>query len=169
MSEQVWIDRVAGRRDAAAFEALYDRHADRLYGFVLRLAGGDRDLADDVFQDTWVVAITRLAEFERRSRFSTWLAGIAYNRLRRRVGVRQPSELASDPIAPAPAADGGGDVASALSRLPDGYRAVLVLHAEGYTHAEIGDLLGITDGASKSQLSRARRAARQLLGDDHER
>ena len=59
---------------------------------------------------------------------------------------------------------GSSDLERAISELPDGYREVLVLHdVEGYTHKEIAAMLGIEEGTSKSQLSRARRAMRTLL------
>ena len=56
------------------------------------------------------------------------------------------------------------DIKAAIARLPDGYRTVLVLHdIEGYTHEEIGRMLGVASGTSKAQLFSARRAMRQLL------
>ena len=58
------------------------------------------------------------------------------------------------------------DLEAALAALPQGYRAVLVLHdVEGYTHEEIGERLGIQAGTSKSQLHHARRALRERLSD----
>ena len=58
----------------------------------------------------------------------------------------------------------------ANAQLPDGYREVLILHdIEGYTHEEIGNLMGIHNGTSKSQLSRARRAVRRWLGHPEEK
>ena len=63
-----------------------------------------------------------------------------------------------------PAALAERDLAPLLEALPEGYRAVLVLHdLEGFTHDEIAAALGIAAGTSKSQLSRARAAARALL------
>jgi RNA polymerase sigma-70 factor (ECF subfamily) len=57
----------------------------------------------------------------------------------------------------------------AVNALPDGFRAVLVLHdIEGYTHAEIAERLGIDEGTSKSQLSRARRRLREALSAKRE-
>jgi len=57
------------------------------------------------------------------------------------------------------------DLERALARLPDGYRTVLVLHdIEGYRHEDIARALGTSEGTSKSQLHRARRAMRALLG-----
>ena len=166
MVEDADISRLARTRDARAFDRLYASNADRLYRFVLRLTCGDRSLADDVFQETWVVAVTRLASFERRSSFFGWLAGIAVNKLRSSVGSArwsEPLEDVSDGSEPELHADARLDAEALLTQLPPGYRAVLVLNAEGLTHAEIGRALDITEGTSKSQLSRARRAARGLV------
>lgn len=147
-----------------AFDVLYEHHADRLYRFLLRLTGGDRDRTEDVFQDTWLAAFTGLRRFEGRSAFYSWLVGIALNQWRRLLRVRWPESLASLPSEPAipPPLPERFDVQSVLGRLPDGYRAALVLNAEGFGHGEIAEMLGISVGTSKSQLSRARRAARAL-------
>ncbi len=60
------------------------------------------------------------------------------------------------------------DLERAFERLPAGYRVVLVLHdIEGYTHDEVGELLGISPGTSKSQLSRARAWLRSALGPEY--
>ena len=60
------------------------------------------------------------------------------------------------------------DLERAVAALPGGFRAVLILHdVEGYTHTEIAEILGIAEGTSKSQLSRARARVRALLGDEY--
>ena len=102
----------------------------------------------------------------------TWLSGIALNQFRelaRRKGRRIPTvdgEWLERTAAPE-ASDPGRriDLERALELLPPGFRAILVLHdVEGFTHREIGERLGISDGTCKSQLHDARRAMRRLLG-----
>jgi RNA polymerase sigma-70 factor (ECF subfamily) len=104
----------------------------------------------------------------------TWLTGIALNRCRelfRRkdrnwLEVREDLELSMG----TPLHHERIDLESALKRLPEGYRTVLVLHdVEGYTHDQIGDLLEVTPGTSKSQLFRARRMMRALLAPTAEK
>lgn len=162
-------------RSGSAFDALYARHGRRVYGLVIRLLGPLRDHADDVFQETWMRAIQRLPEFGGRSRFATWLCGIAVNccrEERRRRAAAPPDGATWDPLADdardgRPAADPAGavDLARAIERLAPGYREVLVLHdLHGFTHEEIAAHLGVEPGTSKSQLSRARRAVREALG-----
>jgi len=164
-------------RSGPAFDALYARHARRVYGLVIRLLGPLRDHADDAFQETWIRAIQRLPEFGGRSRFATWLCGIAVNccreERRRRSAAAPAADATWDPLADE-ARDGGRpwidpaeamDLARAIARLAPGYREVLVLHdVHGFTHEEIAAHLGVEAGTSKSQLSRARRAVREALG-----
>ncbi len=157
-------------RDGAegAFRALYRRHTPGLYQFVLRLVGGNEHDADDIVQETWVRAVQKFGSFRWRSSLRTWLTGIALNRCRelfRRkdrnwLEVREDLELKVE----GPLHHERIDLEAALRSLPEGYRAVLVLHdVEGYTHEQIGDLLEVTPGTSKSQLFRARRMMRTLL------
>lgn len=179
--------RVTADGDERAFRVLYRRHTPRAYAMALRSVDGRRDAADDVMQEAWLRAVRSLERFEWRSAFSSWLTSIVLNcarERRRRVGRRRSREVAAPgevPARPGEAAghvpseaDGAGDrmdLQRAIGGLPDGYRAVLVLHdVEGYTHAEIGEMLGIAPGTSKSQLHQARRAMRRLLsGGDEEK
>lgn len=153
-------------RDEAAFDVLYDRHAPRLYGLALRLAGDEAEAAE-VVQETWARAIPKLESFRWESSLGTWLGAIAVNcwRERRRRRSREIGGHPSLEDAAAPSRPGTGiDIARALDGLPIGYRTVLVLFGVyGYSHAEIATLLGISTGTSKSQLSRARRALRRAL------
>ena len=155
----------AGARKEEAFDALYERHAPRMYGLARRLLGVAATEAEDVLQTAWMRAAPRLASCRGESSLSTWLCGFVVNCCRERVPGRLLS-LDLPPPAGAAALDEPLDIHRALAELPDGYRTVLLLHdVEGYTHVEIGALLGIEPGTSKSQLSRARRAMRERLGE----
>jgi len=163
-------------RDEAAFRALYRRHAPALWRMALRFSRGAEEEARDVMQETWIRAADRLGTFRWESSLRTWLISIALNCSReriRRAGRETPVEdveaaarvaaEAGDP-APGPSAVEPIDLARAIDALPDGYRRVLVLHdLEGYTHDEIGRLLGVEPGTSKSQLHRARASVRARL------
>jgi RNA polymerase sigma-70 factor (ECF subfamily) len=161
---------VTSRRDGRAFELLYHRHTPRLYRLALHLCGGDEAEAEEVAHDAWVRAVERLAQFEWRSAFSTWLAGFAIRCARERFRDRNRLDALDDRASPLDDGPLRGafdrmDLERAIGRLPPGYRQVLILHdVEGYTHEEIGALLGIDPGTSKSQLSRARHAMRAMLG-----
>ncbi len=137
----------------------------------MRLSGGDEARAEEITHDAWVRALERLASFEWRSAFRTWLAGFVVNLAREaaRAGERL------DPIEETPADDTGLtalpdrlDLERAVSRLAPRQRHVFVLHdIEGWTHRAIAEHLGIDPGTSKSQLSRARTALRGWLKEEH--
>lgn len=161
---------IARSGDEAAFRALYRRHTPPLFRLALRLGGGDEPWAEELVQRAWVRAIERLSEFAWRSALSTWLGGIAINCARelwregRRTGPEVDEEM-PDTRGSGSSPEDRMDLERAIERLPQGCRRVFVLHdVEGYTHEEIGGLLGIESGTSKSQLSHARRRLRATLG-----
>jgi RNA polymerase sigma-70 factor, ECF subfamily len=158
--------------DPAAERELYDRHVERVYRLVYRMAG-DAETAREYTQDTFVRAFERLGTFRGESAFSTWLGSIAISvalnglRIRKRRNEREQDLELADTIAGKRERiepDLRSRLQEAMAQLPDGYRAVLVLHElEGYTHEEIGAMLGIEIGTSKAQLFRARARLREVL------
>jgi len=160
--------------DPTAERTLYDAHVDRVFRLVYRMAG-DLDRAQDYTQETFIRAFSRLAEFRGEAALSTWLGSIAISvtlnglrKLRRRnereVALEDgmPVGRFSSPADP----DLKSRLAQAIDDLPDGYRAVFVMHdVEGYTHEEIGTSLGVHPGTSKAQLFRARARLREALAD----
>jgi RNA polymerase sigma-70 factor, ECF subfamily len=160
--------------DASAERALYDAHVDRVFRLVYRMAG-DLDRAQDYTQETFIRAFDRLANFRGEAALSTWLGSIAIsvtlNGLRK-VRRRNEREVSLDdgvPVGRVPR-DAEPDLKVRLSQaiedLPDGYRAVFVMHdVEGYTHEEIATSLGVHPGTSKAQLFRARARLRAALAD----
>ncbi len=166
-------DRVVQAGDEAAFRTLYRRHSPTVYQFVLRLVGGDIVEAEDILQEAWLRASRNLARFRWESAFRSWLTGIALNRVREMARRKKRSLVEVDAgwevAGAAPDPGQRVDLERALQLLPSGFRTVLVLHdVEGFTHQEIGERLGITDGTSKSQLHGARKAMRRLLGRGRE-
>ncbi len=170
LSEAQLIRR-AGDGDALAVRALYERYAPRVYAVVRRIAAND-DLAQDYAQEAWIRAMRALPTFRGDARFSTWLHRIAVNaalQAVRRTGTRQkreapmPETVAVDPKLRDTLLQ--KRLEAALDLLPEGMRQVLILHdVEGYTHDEIGEVLGVAAGTSKSQLFKARAKMRALLG-----
>ena len=160
--------------DRVAFEALYRRHRDRVYGLVWRLAGGDFALAEDLLQEAFVRAWEKLGSFRGDSRFGTWLHRLSVNvalsdrRIRMRSVAReteladwQEQRIAGEQNVRAPEQV---DLERAIAGLPERARSVLVLHdIEGYSHAEVSELTGMAVGSSKAQLHRARRLLREKL------
>lgn len=173
MTEGDLIDR-ARAGDPAAARSLYNRYAPRVFAVVRRIAGDD-DLAEDYAQEAWVRAFRALPGFRGDARFSTWMHRIAVNtalqgdrRVRRHESRRTPFP---EVIPVKPRIEGrdpllAARLEEALDRLPDGMRRVMVLHdVEGHTHQEIGEMLGINEGTSKSQLFKARARMRDLLNE----
>ncbi len=151
-----------------AFRQLYRRHTPILYPLALRLVGGVEADAHDALQETWIRACNALAKFEWKSSLRTWLTGILINCVResnRGRGRLKEDESPDDDSAPAQYPSAARlDLEQVIERLPTGYRQVLTLHdIEGYTHEEIGLLLEINAGTSKSQLYQARKALRAAL------
>lgn len=162
--------RAASEGDGSAIRALYERYAPRVYAVVRRIAGDD-DLAGDYAQEAWIRAIRALPTFRGDSRFSTWLHRIAVNAALQAARKAETRKKREAPMPDAiPVGPGRRDVfleqqlERCLDRLPEGMRRVLILHdVEGYTHEEIGELLGVNSGTSKSQLSKARAKMRDML------
>jgi RNA polymerase sigma-70 factor, ECF subfamily len=160
--------------DPTAERTLYDAHVDRVFRLVYRMAG-DLDRAQDYTQETFIRAFSRLAEFRGEAALSTWLGSIAIsvtlNGLRK-LRRRNEREVALEDGMPVGRFSSQADpdlksrLAQAIEGLPDGYRAVFVMHdVEGYTHEEIGASLGVHPGTSKAQLFRARARLREALAD----
>lgn len=162
------VERVNRQGEEAAFRALFRRHTPALHRFVLRLVGGDRVDAEDMVQEVWLAAMKGLSKFRWESSLRTWLRAIALNIWRQRIRRREPEWLTLSDVHVStervPESGDTIDLERALTLLPAGCRAVLLLHdREGLTHGEIGRALGMSPGTSKSQLSYARARMRALL------
>lgn len=173
MDDQQLITRIRAG-DPAAERALYEAHADRVYRLAYRITG-DGDSAQDCTQEAFIKAFDRLETFRGESALGTWIGSIAISvalthlRSSKRRGAREvdldeahqvgSSTRHADP-------DLKQRLHQAIDELPEGYRTVFVLHdVEGYTHEEIGTLLGVQSGTSKAQLFRARARLRERLAD----
>jgi RNA polymerase sigma-70 factor (ECF subfamily) len=159
--------------DVDAFEALYQQHAARLYTLACRMAGSPED-GEDLLQEIFLQAYRKLGSFKGDAAIGTWLYRLALNHCLDYVRSRrakmnkltetldadtsfQPTARRETPIARL-------DLERAVERLPEGCREAFVLHdVEGYDHKEVGRLLGIAEGTSKSQVFKARMKLRSLL------
>jgi RNA polymerase sigma-70 factor (ECF subfamily) len=164
--------------DAAAFGVLVETHA----GFVRRLTRAvlhDADDADDAAQDAFFSAWRSRERFDPSRPFKPWLGQIAINAARdlhRRRLIRRteaiPERLPSSGATPAVMADRADlrkRLDAALSALPERQRlAVVLFEVEGYSHAEIGMVLGIPEGSARSEVFHARRKLRATLGEERE-
>jgi RNA polymerase sigma-70 factor (ECF subfamily) len=159
--------------DEDAFRAFYERTARGIWAYLARVTG-DRQLADDLLQETFYrflrAAATHDSEAHRRNslyRIATNLARDA----RRRSLIRAPFSVPCTDIERVPSSDHSGtaertaDFTRAMSHLKPRERAMLWLaYAEGASHREIADVLGLRPGSLKPMLFRARRRLAALLG-----
>jgi RNA polymerase sigma-70 factor (ECF subfamily) len=156
--------------DKVAFEALYRRHAGRVYGLCLRLTQS-RAEAEDCTQETFIRAWRQLATFRGQSGFGTWLYRIALNevlgRKRRAATESRHLEVVRREGRNSHAGPATVDALErAIGRLPERARAVFVLQkVYGYTHEETADMLRIAVGTCKAQVHRASRLLMEALGD----
>lgn len=167
----------AAAGDRGAFERVYRLHVNRVYSLCTRMVG-DRTRAEELTQDVFVRAWEKLHLFRGESSFSTWLHRLTVNvvlnarksegRDRSRYeenddesgGMDAHPGVVGMPLAPGDLLD----LEEAIAKLPPGARRVFVLHdVEGYKHEEIADMLGVTSGATKAQLHRARLLLREAL------
>jgi RNA polymerase sigma-70 factor, ECF subfamily len=164
--------RRAQEGDRAAFEDLYRKQVGRVHALCRRMAG-DPQRAEELTQEAFIRAWERLETYRPGTRFGAWLSKVAVNvvlsdrrtrgrRSRRELPVDDPDHW--DPPSPRSSPTARLDLEQAIAVLPDGARKVFVLHdVEGYRHEEIGRVLGLATGTSKSQLHRARRLLREAL------
>ncbi len=160
--------------DGAAFEELYQQHATRLYNLAYRMAGTAND-AEDMLQDIFLLAYRKLAGFRGESSLGTWLYRLAMNhcldvlRSRQSRMGQQTDSLDEPGAAPPVARQALGavsriDLERAIEHLPPACRAAFLLHdVEGFGHQEVGTILGISEGTSKSQVHKARLRIRAFL------
>lgn len=165
--QQMLIDQVKNG-DQLAYKALYDMHKAKVYGLCLRLIA-DEGHAQDATQEVFVQVWHKIAQFDGRSQFSTWLysvtSNIAISYVRKQkhwfnkvISFEQSGmdeQSAND-------CNGLNGLDKLIVRLPERARMVFVLYAvEGYRHEEIATLLGMTVGSSKAQYHRARQLLKQ--------
>lgn len=151
--------------ERAAQKGLYDAYAPQMMGVCYRYAQSLQE-AEDILQEAFIRVFSNLDQFRSEGEPGAWIRRIvvncAINAIRKRKMQisswdNQPEELHpitdTDPEIKLDAKE----LADLIQKLPDGYRIVFNLHAvEGYTHEEIGKVLGIKPASSRSQYLRAR-------------
>ena len=153
------------RGDRASQKAVYDRLASRMFPICIRYAG-DRESAQDVLQDGFITLFTKLDDFKGDGSFEGWARRIfvttALMHLRRKDALKMSDDLDLARGLKAETVSqtqnlGYKELMELIMTLPPGFRTVFNLYAiEGYSHKEIGDMLGISETTSRTQLSRAR-------------
>lgn len=166
------VDRLREKDRQAQYE-VYGLYAQAMYNTALRIVG-NRAEAEDVLQEAFLAAFTKIELYKSDATFGAWLRRIVVNKSINLLNQRK-AELV--PLENAPELSGGPvaesfdsplwnveQISAAIRALPDGYRVVFTLYLmEGYDHREIAGILGITEGGSKSQFNRAKKKLREIL------
>ena len=165
--EQLAAEAAREGSDGPAFHALVDRFQDRVWRVCYRLMSNAED-ASDAAQEVFVRLFLQRGKFEGRSKYSTWVQGIAIRtclmlrrgrRRRKRYeyeAQRRGSEREANATAGS-AQDAALDLAQMLDALDDEDRAMLILkYSEGYSYDELAEMFELSVSAAKMRLSRAR-------------
>jgi RNA polymerase sigma factor (sigma-70 family) len=171
LSDGQLLGRFVGARDESAFAALVRRHGPMVLGVCRRVLGDFHD-AEDAFQATFLVLARKAGSVVRRDSLGCWLYQVAYHtaleagtaRARRRARERPMNDMPHPEVAPAEARDWRPLLDQELSRLPEKYRAAIVLcDLEGRTRRDVARLLGVPEGTLSSRLAAGRqRLAKRL-------
>ena len=160
--------------DVEAFAALYREQSPRLFALTRRM-GGSPEEGEDLLQEIFLQAYRKLDSFKGDASIGTWLYRLAINHCLDYVRGRQAkmnkitetldADASPEPVARRDTPIARIDLDRAVERLPNGCREAFVLHdVEGFDHKEVGRMLGIAEGTSKSQVFKARMKLRAMLG-----
>ena len=144
---------------------LYDEFAKHMLSVCYRYTRSMKD-AEDVLQEGFVKVFSKLGQYKSEGELGAWIRRImvntALNYLKRNKKYQDEMYFTDNYLHPVTDQDpavriDAKDLAHLIRQLPPGYQVIFNLHAvEGYSHVEIGEMLGISDGTSRSQYSRAR-------------
>lgn len=174
-SEQAWIEQ-AKQGSQSAFYRLYEKHHRPIYALCWRMLA-DKDSAEDVCQEVFVVLWQKINNFRGESKFSTWLHSVATNVvlghlrkhknwLQRVFSIEDQGPSLAEPSVGLTDDSTLNILDQHIARLPERARLVFVLFAvEGYRHEEIANMLKMAVGSSKSQYHRARNLLKESLSD----
>jgi len=145
-------------------ELLYKKFSPKMYAICLRYAGNNYD-AQDLLQEGFIKVYKNLEKFRNEGSFEGWMRRVFVNtsieHFRRKVNLNSITENEEKGIEDSTwnvlDSLAERDIIQLIQELSPGYRTVFNLYVvEGYSHKEIGDILGISEGTSKSQLARAK-------------
>lgn len=148
--------------DARAQQSLYQQFSPKMFGVCLRYTGS-REEAEDVLQEGFIKIFHSITTFKGLGPLENWMKKIMvntaldhYRQQKTRIDETELFENAGEPVEPLQQFH-ARELLKIIQKIPTGYRTVFNLYAvEGYNHKEIGALLNITEGTSKSQYARAK-------------
>lgn len=144
---------------------LYDKYKDAMFTICLRITGNYDDAAD-ALQDGFISVFKGLSSFKGESTFGAWIKTIMVRssvRRLKKIFFVDEEKIHEEPVL-FDSDLSGDDLHNAILQLDEGYRSIFVLYeVEGYTHNEIGEMLNISPGTSKSQLHYAKKKLKKIL------
>ncbi len=163
------VKRVLLNEDRQAFSQLVRRHQGTVRALLRRLCRGDAAWADDLAQETFLLAWRKLALFRGEARFSTWLFRVAHNCFLQ-AHRRHPKHEVQDDLmleqveGPQHSPGLQRDLQRALQALPEGERVVMLYHAQmGLSHEETAEITGLPLGTVKTHATRGKARLRECL------
>ena len=174
--EQLAVEAAREDSDGPAFQTLVHRYQQRVWQICYRLMGNAED-ASDAAQEVFVRLFLHRGRYQRKSKYSTWVYGVALrtcltlrrsrSRRQRRVKTAEITpEMAGHP-AEVKQTSLQMDLAHMLATLNEEERALLILkHAQGYTYDELAEMFDLSVSACKMRVSRAREKLKQRFPDE---
>jgi RNA polymerase sigma-70 factor, ECF subfamily len=168
------LAKAAASGDAAAFSTLLGRCYDRLFALAFRLTG-TRAEAEDLTQDICAALPAKITRYSGEARFTTWLYRVAVNaahdRRRRQASHSRAAEGWGSWEIARRAADAETSeqvdwLMTALGQLPQNLRDTLALVLDEVTHAEAGDILGVSEGTISWRIAQAKTQLRQIRAQE---
>lgn len=150
---------------------LYQRFSSKMYGVCLRYCENTED-ANDVMQDGFIKVYKSLGKFRAEGSFEGWIRRIFINtsieHYRKKIKLYNVTEVQENTIEDTDlnilSSLAVKDLLNIINELSPGYKQVFNMHViEGYSHKEIAEILGITEGTSKSQLARAKGVLKKII------
>lgn len=150
------------KKDGKAQEALYQQYAAILFGICLKYSP-NRTEAEDSLQDAFITIFSRIEQYEGKGSFEGWMKRITVNTVLQKYRKKRLFDIADEGKIEEPDIEVEQEsipldyLLKIIQELPDRYRLVFNLYVlDNYSHKEIAEMLGISDGTSKSNLARAR-------------
>jgi RNA polymerase sigma-70 factor (ECF subfamily) len=168
ISDQQLVARVSGSDDQAAFRLIVERYQGPIRGFLGRLLAGDHGTADDLAQDTFLLAYRKLHTLQSGGSLNSWLHSIAYRQFlqhgrkhARQTVMAEPPEPGHDPRQAVEAEIMAPEL---MQQVNEQERACLTLaYAAGMSHPEICDVTGLKLGTVKSHITRGKQKLQNWL------
>ena len=168
ISDSELVARVTGSGDQAAFQQLVERYQAAVRGFLRRLLAGDHGTADDLAQDTFLMAYNKLHTLKSGSSLNSWLHSIAYRQFLQHNRKYARQYVMAEPPArghdPRQAVEAEILLPELMREVSPEERACLTLaYAAGMSHPEIGDVTGMPLGTVKSHIQRGKQKLQNWL------